>query len=276
MKGDDTGIQNQPPIAVQVRATGWRYEDRWPLPDTQFTKFFFHSPDGGRAGTLDTIAPEDESPTVYHYDPADPVVTLGANGSHESISGLIANNPVDHRSKEVRQDVLVFTSDVLTSDLTVVGPVEAVLHASSSAPDTDFTVTLLEVWPDGPALNVTEGLVRARFRESIWEPPTLINPGQIYEFKVTLLPASIKFRRGNRIRVHVSSSSWPLWDRNQNTGNPIGMDAEIQVAEQTLYHDRHHPSYIVLRIVGGGDEGGTAPVLGALGDDATPGQGKRG
>jgi predicted acyl esterase len=117
--------------------------------------------------------------------------------------------------------------------------------AASSAGDTDFAARLIDVQPDGRALNVTEGLVRARFRESIWEPPTLTEPGRIHECRIELLPVAMVFEPGHRVRLHLSSSSWPPWDRDQNTAHPIGMDAQVQVAEQTIYHDTDHPSHLM-------------------------------
>ncbi len=183
------------------------------------------------------------------YDPKDPVLTLGANGSHESVPELIAVGLVDQRPNEKRQDVLVYTSAPLTTDMEVVGPVDVKLYAASSATDTDFTVKLIDVYPDGRALNVTEGIVRARFRNSIWESPSLITPGRIYEYKIELIPVAVVFAKGHRIRVHLSSSSWPLWDRNQNTGGPIGMDTEMQIAKQTIYHDGGHLSHIILPVI---------------------------
>ena len=252
LKGKDTGIKNEPPIKVQVRGGKWRFEHRWPLEGTRFTKFYFRSIgsiDSSRKGTLSTTAPGDEPPTKYVYDPKDPVLTLGANGSHESVPGLIAVGPVDQRPNEKRQDVLVYTSAPLTTDMEVVGPVDVKLYAASSTTDTDFTVKLIDVYPEGRALNVTEGIVRARFRNSIWESPSLITPGRIYEYKIELLPVAVVFAKGHRIRIHLSSSSWPLWDRNQNTGRLIGMDTEMQIAKQTIYHDGEHPSHIILPVI---------------------------
>jgi len=249
LKGRDTGIKGEPPIKVQVRGGKWRFADQWPLKETRFTKFYFHSVDGSRKGTLSRAASADEPPTTYTYDPKDPVLTLGANGSHQSIGKLIAVGPVDQRPNEKRQDVLIYTSAALTADMELLGPVEVRLYAASSAKDTDFTVKLLDVYPDGSALNVTEGIVRARFRSSIWGPPSLISPGEIYEYRIELLPIAIVFAKGHRIRIHLSSSSWPLWDRNQNTGRPIGMDTELQIAEQTIYHDEQYPSHIILPII---------------------------
>jgi hypothetical protein len=249
LKGRDTGIKDEPPIKIQSRTDKWRFENEWPLRASRFTKYYFHGLNGSRKGTLSTSAPSDEPPTKFTYDPKDPVLTLGANGSHQSIRGLVAVGPVDQRPNEKRQDVLVYTSAALKADVKVIGPVEARLYAASSAKDTDFTSKLIDVHPDGRALNITEGIVRARFRNSIWKAPSLITPGKIYEYKIELLPVAVVFAKGHRIRVHLSSSSWPLWDRNQNTGGPIGMDAETQVAEQTVYHDGKRPSHIILPII---------------------------
>lgn len=249
LKGIDAGIKDEPPVKIQVRHGRWRMEDQWPLNGTKFTDYYLSSPDGSRLGALITRRPGTEQPTQYRYDPADPVPTLGANGSHESVPGLIEVGPVDQRPNERRQDVLVYSTPELEQDTEIIGPVEARLFAASSARDTDFTIKLIDVYPDGRSLNVTEGIVRARFRDSIWEEPSLIEPGKIYEYKIELLPIAIIFKKGHRVRIHVSSSSWPLWDRNQNTGNPIGMDAEMIVARQTIYHDDEHPSRIILPII---------------------------
>jgi putative CocE/NonD family hydrolase len=251
LKGIDTGIKDEPPIKIQVRHGRWRMESQWPLAGTKFTDYYLSSPDDSRRGSLDPEPPGRHQPTRYSYDPADPVPTLGANGSHYPVSGLIMVGPTDQRPNESRKDVLVYTTQELSQDAEVIGPVEARLFAASSAKDTDFTAKLIDVYPDGRALNVTEGIVRARFRDSIWEKPSLIEPEKIYEYRIELLPVAIIFRKGHRIRIHVSSSSWPLWDRNQNTGNPIGMDADMIVARQTIYHDAEHPSRIILPVIAG-------------------------
>ena len=249
LKGIDRGIKNEPPIKIQVRHGRWRMENQWPLDGTKFTDYFLSSPDGARIGSLGLQPAQEEHPTQYRYDPKDPVLTLGANGSHFPVSGLLVVGPTDQRPNENRQDILVFTTPELEQDTEVIGPIEARLYAASSAKDTDFAIKLIDVYPDGEALNITEGIVRARFRHSIWEAPSLIEPGRIYEYKIELLPIAIVFRKGHRIRVHLSSSSWPLWDRNQNTGNPIGMDAEMIVAQQTVFHDADHPSRIILPVI---------------------------
>ncbi len=249
LKGIDTGIEDEPPIKIQVRHGRWRLENQWPLASTKFTDYYLSSPDGSRIGSIDLQPPGKEQPTSYSYDPDDPVPTLGANGSHFPVSGLIMVGPTDQRPNESRRDVLVYTTPKLRGDTEVIGPVEARLYAASSARDTDFTIKLIDVYPDGKALNVTEGIVRARFRNSIWDAPSLIEPRKIYEYKIELLPIAIIFKKGHRVRIHVSSSSWPLWDRNQNTGNPIGMDAGMIVAQQTIYHDADRPSRLILPII---------------------------
>jgi putative CocE/NonD family hydrolase len=253
LKGIDTGIKDEPPIKIQVRHGRWRMENHWPLDGTKSTDYYLSSPDGSRFGALSLQPPAKEQPTRYRYDPNDPAPTLGANGSHFPIAHLLVVGPTDQRPNESRQDVLVYSTPRLKEDIEVVGPVEGRLFAASSARDTDFIIKLIDVYPDGRALNVTEGIVRARFRDSIWGTPSLIEPGKIYAYNVELLPIAIIFRKGHRIRIHISSSSWPLWDRNQNTGHPIGMDTEMIVAHQTLHHDADYPSRIILPIVSDGD-----------------------
>jgi putative CocE/NonD family hydrolase len=251
LKGLNTGIQNEPPIKILVRHGRWKQLHKWPPDGVRFTKYYMSSRGGDRTGMLTQRSPGDESSTKYTYYPNDPVLTLGANGSHvyPEVPGLITDDSVDQRSNESRADVLVFTSDPLTGDTEITGPIEARIHASSSARDTDFIVRLIDVYPDGRALNITEGIVRARFRKGHASQPSLITPGRIYEYTVKLLPMSVVFKKDHRIRIHLTSSCFPLWDRNPNTGNPIGMDARLQVAEQTIYHDREHPSHIVLPVV---------------------------
>jgi putative CocE/NonD family hydrolase len=204
-----------------------------------------------RTGSLNTASPGDETPSSYTYDPQDPVPTLG--GNHSVIDGhikdMIRAGAVDQRPNENRPDVLIYTSEPLEQDVEVTGPIRINLFASSSAVDTDFTAKLIDVYPDGTAYNLTEGILRARFRRSLYEPPVLLTPNEIDEFTIHLHPTSNVFLTGHRIRLHVTSSNFPLWDRNPNTGHPQGMDAEIRVAHQTIYHDRNHPSHVVLPII---------------------------
>jgi putative CocE/NonD family hydrolase len=252
LKGIDNGIKEEPPVKIFVMGVNqWRFEHEWPLARTRFTPYYFHAEPGMRTGSLNTASPGDETPSSYTYDPQDPVPTLG--GNHSVIDGhikdMIRAGAVDQRPNENRPDVLIYTSEPLEQDVEVTGPIRINLFASSSAVDTDFTAKLIDVYPDGTAYNLTEGILRARFRRSLYEPPVLLTPNEIDEFTIHLHPTSNVFLTGHRIRLHVTSSNFPLWDRNPNTGHPQGMDAEIRVAHQTIYHDRNHPSHVVLPII---------------------------
>ena len=156
--------------------------------------------------------------------------------------------PRDQRPNEYRPDVLVYTSEVLESDVEVTGPVKLVLYASSSARDTDFSAKLVDVFPDEYAMNVAQGIQRARYRDS-WESPELMEPGEVYKFEIDLWSTSNCFLKGHRIRVEVTSSNFPQFDRNPNTGHDFGQDAEMVKANQTILHDSEHPSHIILPVM---------------------------
>jgi putative CocE/NonD family hydrolase len=168
--------------------------------------------------------------------------------------------PLDHRPIERRDDILVFSTEPLSEDLEVTGPIQARLFASSSATDTDWTVKLLDVYPDGNAINMVEGIIRGRFRAPAairsgvpapgqYEHPKLMDPGVIYEFTVEVGVISTVFKKGHQIRTEVSSSSFPHFDRNLNNGGRLGVDATIVVARQKIYHDRRHPSHLELPVI---------------------------
>jgi len=253
IKGKDTGIEDQNPIRVFVQGINQeRYFDRWPPRGMQSIRYYLHSPRGGRTGTLDTEPPDDEKPSQYVYDPDNPVPSIGGNANHRSVNKTLKSGAVlkegsfDQRPVEKRDDVLVFTTPSLDEDLHIIGPVSLKLYAASDARDTDFTAVLIDVLPDGKAMNVTEGIMRARFRASIWEAPKLLKPGKIYTYDVELLPTARVFRRGHRIGLHLSSSRFPLWDRNTNTGNDPATDRQTEVARQTIYHDADCPSHLLL------------------------------
>jgi putative CocE/NonD family hydrolase len=249
IKGIDNGIKSEPPVKIFVMGINrWREEHEWPLARTVFTKYYFHS-NGSKDGWLNPELPGDEPPTKYIYDPSNPVPTLGGNHSSPHIPGVIRVGTVDQRPNEGREDVLVFTSSPVKEDTEVTGPIVVKLYAASSAPDTDFIARLIDVYPDGTAYNLTEGIIRARFRESIWDDPKLLVKGKIYEYTIELLPTSNVFLKDHRIRVHITSSNFPFWDRNTNTGHEQGMDAEIQIAEQIIYHNKKYPSHIILPII---------------------------
>jgi putative CocE/NonD family hydrolase len=178
------------------------------------------------------------------------VPTLGGNHSGpQDHPEVIRVGALDQRPNWKREDVLVFVTPPLDEDVEVTGPIQLRLFAASSAPDTDFIGRLIDLPPDGPAYNITEGIIRARFRESVWEPPQLIEPGKVYEYAIDLQPTSNVFEKGHRICLHVTSSSFPMWDRNPNTGAEQGMDTRLEVAKQTIYHDAERASRIVLPVI---------------------------
>jgi hypothetical protein len=177
------------------------------------------------------------------YDPEDPVPTLGGCNL-----GKCPVGPHDQTIAEQRQDVLVYTSEELTNELEVTGGVKVVLYASSSATDTDWTAKLVDVDPDGRAINLCDGILRARYRESAVEP-ALIEPGKVYPYEIDLWVTSNVFLPGHRIRVEISSSNFPRFDRNPNTGHKFGADAEMQKATQSVHHEGQYPSHILLPVI---------------------------
>ena len=248
LRGVDTGIDDEPPIRIFVMGeNAWRFEHEWPLARTQFTKFYLHST--GRAnlaqgdGRLSTAPPQDEPVDSFTYDPNDPVPTHGGPSMFP-----VNHGPLDRRHLECREDVLLYSTEPLAADIEVTGPIELTLYAASSAPDTDFTGALVDVHPNGKAIILTDGIIRARYRES-FEQPSLIEPGRVYKYTFALWETSNLFRTGHRIRLEISSSNFPRFDRNQNTGHKPGVDAEIAIAEQAIHHDRQQPSHLVLPVV---------------------------
>jgi putative CocE/NonD family hydrolase len=258
LTGDGPSAFQEAPVRIFAMGDNrWRDEYEWPPARTQYVRYYLHS--GGAAnslagdGTLSPSAPRNESPDHYTYDPDNPVLTLGGNHSigpyNPGLYEIARPGPFDQRPVERRDDVLVYTSGVLEVDTEVTGSVQLVLCAATSAPDTDFVARLCDVYPDGRSMNITEGVIRARFRESVWEGPKLLEPNRAYQYAIDLQVTSNVFKKGHRIRLDLTSSNFPLWDRNPNTGHEFGMDAETAVAEQTIYHDREQPSYLVLPII---------------------------
>lgn len=247
LKGIPNGVDAEAPVRVFVMgANTWRDEPDWPLPATQWTKYYFHS--GGKAnslsgdGVLSVAPPRNEPQDKYDYDPADPTPFI------MPVSSGQIGGPDDYRSVGERKDVLVYSTPPLEQDLEITGPLSVKLFASSSAPDTDWNAMLLDVYPDGYALRLNDGVIRASFRES-FEKPSPIEPGKIYEYTIDCWQTSMLIKKGHRIRVHIASAAFPKFDRNLNTGNPFGMDDKMQVAHQTVFHDAKHPSHIVLPVV---------------------------
>jgi len=248
------GVKNQfaqKPVRIFVMgANQWRDEDGWPLKRARETKYFLHSSKGANSlrgdGSLSTADPRSEPADHYTYEPSNPVPTIG--GPLCCDSEHLAPGPKDQRPAESRDDVLVYSTESLSRDLEVTGPMRVELYAKSSAVDTDFTAKLVDVWPNGFAQNLTEGIVRARYRDS-QETPELMNPGQTYKFVIDLWSTSNVFRPGHRLRLEISSSNFPRFDRNLNTGQKIGFDSRYVSASNTIYHDDEHPSALILPIV---------------------------
>lgn len=252
LKGIENGLRQVPPVTLFVMgANRWRYESEYPLARTDYRKMYLHS--AGKAnsvrgdGSLAWNPPPQSPADSFLYDPRNPVPSLG--GSNCCGTPTIAG-PVDQRSIESRQDVLVYTSDVLSDPIEVTGPVKLVLHASSDAPDTDFVAKLVDVFPDGRAINVAEGIMRSRYREGLSQPK-LMEPGRTYSFTIDLVATSNQFQAGHRIRLDLTSSHFPQFDRNLNTGEPFGMSSKLRVATQTVQHSPPYPSHLVLPVIPG-------------------------
>ena len=247
LKDIQTGVMEEPPVSIFVMGENrWRAENEWPLARTHYTRYYFHAdaPANTRsgAGTLSTAPPGDEPADSYVYDPDDPAPTLRG-------STLIMPHGVqDQRSVEDRQDVLVYTSDPLERDLEITGPIKVRLFAASTAVDTDFTAKLVDVRPDGYAHNLQDGIIRARYRTSAAQP-SLIEPGRVYEYEIDLWSTSHVVKAGHCLRVEISSSNFPRFDRNPNTGAPFGQDSRMETAHQTVHHSTDHSSHIVLPVI---------------------------
>jgi putative CocE/NonD family hydrolase len=244
LRGIDTGMLAEAPIRLFVMGTNvWRDEQEWPLARTTYVPYYLAAGGALRAGAADANG----GSTTFVYDPADPVPTHGGAGL---LPPEFSPGPLDQSRIEARPDVLTFTTEPLERDVEVTGPVTVELWASTSAVDTDFVARLVDVWPDGRAFNLTDGILRGRYRSGL-ASPTLLRPGEAYQFHIDLWATSNVFRAGHRIRLQVTSSNFPRWDRNPNTGHALGADsaADLLVAHQTVLHDADHPSHVLLPIV---------------------------
>ncbi|MBZ5516415.1 MAG: CocE/NonD family hydrolase [Acidobacteriia bacterium] len=251
LKGESNGIEREKPVRIFVLGeNAWRDEDDWPLARAKDTRYYLHSGGGANSlmgdGNLSTEAPPAESPDRFVYDPAEPVPTRGGGLCCDNTH--LAAGAFDQRPVEARNDVLVFTTSAFKQDFEVTGPVSLELYASSSAVDTDFTAKLVDVWPNGFAQNLTDGILRARYRNS-QEKPEFMNPGEVYKFTIDLWATSNVFKAGHKLRLEVSSSNFPRFDRNLNTGEPAASSGRMVKATNAVYHDREHPSALVLPVV---------------------------
>ena len=235
-----------PPVRIFVMGTNeWREEEEWPLARTRYTPFYL-APDETGEGRALASSPRRPARDEFAYDPRNPVPTRG--GALCCNPKIFPWGPMDQRDVEARPDVLVFSTPVLKAPVEVTGLVRAVLHVSTSAPDTDFTAKLVDVFPDGHARNLTDGILRLRYRRSL-EAPERAVPGEIYRIMIDAGVTSNVFLPGHRIRVEISSSNFPRFDRNPNTGGPIADERTMKVARQTVLHGRTHPSHILLPVI---------------------------
>ena len=247
----NNGSVDDAPVRIFVMGDdAWRDEQEWPLARAVETKYYLHS--SGKAnskhgdGSLSTVSPQSEAPDVYLYNPDNPVPTTG--GALCCNPYFAANGAYDQNAVEERQDVLVYSTPPLEKDTEVTGPVTVTLWASTSTTDTDFTAKLVDVCEAGCARNLTDGIIRARYRDSM-SNPTLLEPNRAYCYEIDLWATSNVFKAGHRIRLEVSSSNFPRFDRNTNTGNIIAEDTELRPALQTVFHDVQQASYISLSVV---------------------------
>lgn len=245
LKGIANGVMDEPPISLFIMGDNvWRNENEWPLARTVYTNYYFHSHGSANTplgdGWLNPSLPGDEPVDSYVYDPKDPVMSLA---TLEVQDAPFDQHPLDHR-----RDVLVFTTEPLQQDMEVTGPIVIKLFAASTAPDTDFTAKLIDVYPNGTAISLCYGIIRAQYRESYQNPGT-ITPGEVYEYTLELRATANVFKKGHCIRVDISSSDFPLFDRNHNTGRPFYSDTELVKAGQTIYHNSQYPSRVILPII---------------------------
>jgi len=239
---------DRPPVRMFVMGENrWRDEDQWPLARAREQRWYLHRGDGE---TLSPRPPDDEPPDSYRYDPANPAPTLGGPTSLPARLMRSNSGPLDQRPLESRADVLVYSSAPLERALEVTGPLSFVLWAATSAVDTDFVAKLCDVAPDGFSRILAEGVLRARYRQG-FDEPRAIAADAVYRYEIDLVATSNVFLPGHRIRLLVTSSSFPRFDRNANTGRPVGIDRaeQLTVATQTIFHDRERASHLVLPVV---------------------------
>ncbi len=250
LKGEESALDGTPPVRVFVMGENrWRGYEEWPPPGARQEDWHLRS--GG--GLVREPGGAGDDPASYDYDPEDPVPTVGGP---ILMAPIHRAGPRDQRPVEARQDVLVYTSPPLESPYTVLGSVYVTLFAASSAPDTDFVARLVDVHPDGRAMGVADGILRASARESYPAPgvikpvaPSPIEPGEVYEYAIDLWATGITFLAGHRLRVEITSSSHPRWERNLNTGESAVHSSRTEVAHQTIFHDAAHPSRLTLTVV---------------------------
>jgi len=251
LRGVENDVEGDAPVRLWVMGVNeWRDEQEWPLARTDWQDWYLHS--AGRAnslhgdGALSRVTPGNEPSDAFVYNPRNPVPTAGGGLCCNSVYAL--GGAYDQRAVEEREDVLVYSTPPLTEPVEVTGPVKVVLYATTTAADTDFTAKLVDACPCGCVQNLTDGVMRARFRKSMTEE-SLITPGEVVEYEIDLWSTSNVFLPGHQIRVEISSSNFPRFDRNPNTGELPGRSEEMVSALQNVLHSAEHPSRIVLPVI---------------------------
>lgn len=274
LKNIDNGVDKEPPVRIYVMGGGdahktpegrifvggqWRNENEWPLARTKYTPFYLNA-----KNELTQTKPSGNPPISYQADPANPVPTLGGNVSSQGT--LMFQGAADQRCRtgfwlckddkplSSRNDIVVFQTPVLDKDIEVTGRLVVKLWASSDGPDTDFTAKLIDVYPPskdfpgGVDLNIGDSIIRARYRETLTKP-ALLKPNQPAEYTIEMYPTSLVFKKGHRIRLDISSSNFPRFDINPNTGEPLNGNRSTRIATNTIYIDPQHPSHILLPVI---------------------------
>ena len=250
LKGKDTGILDEAPVKLFVMGKDeWIDSPDWPLSSHSPKKWYLSSQKGANAntgdGTLSRSLTKKSGADTFVFDPLHPVPTIGgAKYPYTPDYNAVA----EQTEIETRDDVLVYTSPVLKNGLEIIGPVRVVLYASTEGKDTDFTAKLVEVQDDGISLNIVDGIIRTQYRESR-NNPTFLEEGKIYKFDISLGATAIFLKPGSRLRLYISSSNFPRFDVNPNTGEPLGRHRRMIPADNSIYHDAAHPSHVLLGVV---------------------------
>ena len=250
LKGIDNGVSVDAPIQIFVMGdNSWRDEKEWPLARTQYTNYYIQS--GGHAnsaigdGVLTTLQPKGAGTDAFSYDPANPVPSMGGNVCCSNVP----SGPMDQRSVERRDDVLVYTTPEMKEPTEITGPIKMELFASTSAKDTDWTAKLVDVQPNGVAQNIQSGIVRARYRDGGGKPAQPVEADKVYSYSIDLWATSYVIQPGHRLRLEISSSDFPRFDRNLNTGEDPATGTRMTVAKQTIYHSARYPSHLMLPLI---------------------------
>jgi putative CocE/NonD family hydrolase len=255
LKGVANAVAGSPRVDYFLMgANSWKSASEWPLPQTQWTRYYLSGNGelGSRTGSLTTSPPQPQQADRYIYDPVNPVPSMGGHSCCSAQSG--PQGPYDQTPVEQRSDVMVYSSEPLPADTEVTGPVTVDLWAASSAADTDFTAKFAVVKPNGEVINLNNGIIRTAFRDSLADPEPAL-PGRPYEYRISIWPTSYLFAAGERLRLEISSSDYPQFAPNPNTGEPLGVSASTVPAAQTILHDPAHPSAVVVPVIYGGDRG---------------------